>query len=125
MKKVLSLVMAVALLLGIASQASASGGVNFFNPYPNSTNATVPNYIGFTKAAGTYQYQLFIQETNAGNRTYNSGKLYAPSSGYEIRHTLSSMTKNMLPGGTYLIRAECFNISGTLIGSDSTTVMFL
>ncbi|MFD0672731.1 hypothetical protein [Cohnella sp. GCM10027633] len=124
MKKMLSLVMVIGLLLGIASQASAANGVYVFNPYPNSTGA-VPNYIGVTKPIGAYQYEVRIQETNSGPRSYYSGKLNVPSSGSDIRHTLSTATKNVLAGGSYNILASVYNSSGTLIGSDVITVTFL
>lgn len=123
MKKMLSLVMAIALLLGIASQASAANGVYVFNPYPNSIGA-VPSYIGVTKPTGAYQYDIRIQETNSGPRTYYSGKINV-SSGSDIRHTLSTGTKNVLAGGTYKILASVYNSSGTLIGSDVIQVTFL
>ncbi|MFC5528160.1 hypothetical protein [Cohnella yongneupensis] len=124
MKKMLSLVMAIGLLLGIASQASAANGVYVFNPYPNSTGA-VPNYIGITKPTGAYQYEIRIQETNNGSRSYYSGKINVPSSGSDIRHTLSNSTKLVLAGGTYKILASVYNSSGTLIGSDVIQVTFL
>lgn len=120
----LSLVMAVALLFGIASQASATNGVSVFNPYPNSFGP-VPNYIGITKPNGAYQYELFIQETNNGSLSYYSGKLYVPSGGYDIHHTLSAYTKTALSGGTFNITAEVFNSSGTLIGRDVIKATFL
>jgi hypothetical protein len=124
MKKMLSLVMVIGLLLGIASQASAANGVYLFNPYPNSTSA-VPNYIGITKPNGAYQYEIRIQETNNGSRSYYSGKISVPSSGSDIRHTLSNGTKLMLASGTYNILASVYNSSGALVGSDVVTVTFL
>jgi len=125
MKKVLSLVMVIGLLLGIASQASAANGVSIFNPYPNSYGA-VPDYIGVTKpTTGAYQYEIYIQETNNGSLSYYSGKLNVPSSGYEIRHTLSSYTKTVLANSTFKILALVYNSSGTEIGRDVITVHFL
>jgi hypothetical protein len=124
MKKIFSLVMVIGLLLGIASQASAANGVYVFNPYPNSFGA-VPDYIGITKPNGAYQYELRIQETNNGSRTYYSGMLNVPSSGYDIHHTLTNSTKIVLASGTYNILALVYNSSGTLIGRDVVKVTFL
>ncbi|MGO4537386.1 hypothetical protein [Paenibacillus sp. 2TAB19] len=123
MKKILSLVMVIGLLLGIASQASAADGVYVFNPYPNSIGA-VPNYIGITKPTGAYKYELHIQETNNGSLSYYSGMLNVPSSGYDIRHTLSNSTKIVLANGTFNILASVYNSSGTLIGRDVIKVTF-
>jgi hypothetical protein len=129
MKKMFSLVIAITLLLGIASQASAAyGGVYVFNPYPNSYGA-VPDYIGITKPSGAYQYKIRILEKNNGiygSLTYDSGRLDVPSSGYDIHHTLSSSTKLMLlHAGTFVIIAEAYNGSGTLIGMDEVKVTFV
>ncbi|RJE88341.1 hypothetical protein D3P07_10035 [Paenibacillus sp. 1011MAR3C5] len=124
MKKMLSLVMALGLLLGIASQASAANGVYVFNPYPNSIGA-VPDYIGITKPTGAYQYEIHIQETNNGSLSYYSGKINVPSSGYDIRHTLPNSTKIMLANGNFNILALVYNSSGTLIGRDVIKVTFL
>ncbi|WP_138754480.1 hypothetical protein [Paenibacillus sinopodophylli] len=124
MKKMFSLIMVIGLLLGIASQASAANGVYVFNPYPNSIGA-VPNYIGITKPMGAYQYELHIQETNNGTRSYYSGFNYMPSSGYDINHTLPNSTKIMLQGGTYNILALVYNSSGALIGRDVVKVTFI
>ncbi|CAM4499926.1 hypothetical protein FHS16_005595 [Paenibacillus endophyticus] len=124
MKRIFTLVFAIVFLLGMVSQAHAQGGVNLFNPYPSSTSAPVPDYIGFTLAAGSYQYQVRVTQTNAGNITYNSGKLYVSSNKYEMRHTLPYSLKSTLSQGTFYILVECFNLSGTKIGSDSTTVTF-
>lgn len=123
MKKMLSLVMVIGLLLGIASQATAANGVYVFNPYPNSYGA-VPDYIGITKPYGAYTYELHIQEVNNGNRTYYSGIVSVPSSGYDIHHTLSSYTKLVLQSGTYNILALVYNSSGALIGRDVVKVNF-
>ncbi len=124
MKKMLSLVMVIGLLLGIASHASAANGVYVFNPYPNSIGA-VPNYIGVTKPNGANQYEIRIQETNNGSLSYYSGKINVPSSGYDIRHTLTNSTKIVLSGGTFNILALVYNSSGTEIGRDVITVTFL
>jgi hypothetical protein len=123
MKRMLSLVMVIGLLLGIASQASAANGVYVFNPYPNSIGA-VPDYIGITKPTGAYQYEIYIQETNNGSLSYYSGKLNVSSSGSDIRHTLPNSTKIMLANGTFNILALVYNSSGTLIGRDVIKVTF-
>ncbi|WP_144376913.1 hypothetical protein [Paenibacillus sp. FSL A5-0031] len=124
MKKIFSLVMVIGLLLGIASQASAANGVYVSNPYPNSFGA-VPNYIGITKPTGGYQYEFRIQEINNGSRTYYSGLLNVPTSGYDIHHTLTNSTKLLLSGGTYNIDASVYYRWGTLIGRDVVKVTFL
>ncbi|MGO4694333.1 hypothetical protein AB4Z50_08620 [Paenibacillus sp. 2TAB26] len=62
---------------------------------------------------------------NNGSRTYYSGMLNVPSSGYDIHHTLTNNTKLVLAGGTYNITALVYDNWGTLIGRDVIKVTFL